>query len=235
MARGSSICITSRTTLPSLELSTASADSGRVKPRLTSTIIARDYNMHHPMWNSTKGPDEYAEDALGWLLDMNLVLASLLDVLAHERGGVIDLIFAKTDIIDQITMEEGVTDYLSDHLLQCWTVGDETSTELMHDSTRRNYAKIDWEKFEGYIKRAAQTLRERNRSTPRQMDKLTEELEFILQNAINNSAPVLRICPRTKRWWDEELTIAIREARATRYIARLNPHRSQNPESQIRD
>jgi hypothetical protein len=34
---------------------------------------------------------------------------------------------------------------------------------------------------------------------------------------------VLRICPKTKRWWDEELTAAIREARATRCIARVNP------------
>ena len=152
--------------------------------RLTSTIIAGDYNMHHPMWNSTKGPEEYAEDALGWMLDMNLTLASPPDVPTHERGGVIDLVFATTDIIDQVTMEDGVTDYLSDHFLQRWTVGDETSTELMHDSTR-SYAKMDWEKFEGYIKTAAQTLRGRNLSTPHQMDKLTEELEFILQNAIN--------------------------------------------------
>ena len=128
--------------------------------------------MHHPMWNSTKGPEVYAEDALGWLLDMNLTLASPPDVPTHERGGVIDLVFATTDIIDQVTMEDGVTDYLSDHFLQRWTVGDETSTELMHDSTRRNYAKMDWEKFEGYIKTAAQTLRGRNLSIVPQVHML---------------------------------------------------------------
>jgi hypothetical protein len=45
-------------------------------------------------------------------------------------------------------------------------------TELMHDSTRRNYAKMDWEKFEGYIKTAAQTLRGRNLSIVPQVHML---------------------------------------------------------------
>lgn len=178
-------------------------------------IIAGDYNLHHPNWNKKKKKgDRKAEEMVKWLDERGMVLCSEPDVPTHDRGNVLDLIFATPKTAARIQVE-GLTSTLSDHKLIEWTI----RTDLVLDkmtfvNQRYNISRVDPERFD---KSLTEKVKQHHNSVKEpkndaEIDELALAMETILRETMEDSLQKTVIGPFTKRWWNRELKDALEEA-----------------------
>lgn len=88
------------------------------------TILAGDFNLHHPHWEQTYSnaiPD-HTERALDWLNSQQVVLVSPPHVSTHQSGHVIDLVWATGDIAHNVEYTATDTATLSDYYALQWSI-----------------------------------------------------------------------------------------------------------------
>jgi exonuclease III len=71
----------------------------------SATIIAGDYNLHHPEWKTGTRPSKFTREVVEWLHNHEMVLCSPKDVSTWSRGtreSVIDLVYATPDLSTKI-------------------------------------------------------------------------------------------------------------------------------------
>ncbi|ANB14594.1 polyprotein of L1-like non-LTR retrotransposon Zorro 3 [Sugiyamaella lignohabitans] len=193
-------------------------------------IIAGDFNLHHPMWQSTEHVTREANSWADWVNDNGLLLATVPNVPTHIFGNTIDLTFTTPNIT--ITPEKS-EDVGSDHYLQKWRIDtNPLAIELLQTyGGRYNYKRADWENFEKVLNsRAAMVtipkeLRgySNGKSTHKVADRYASKLIGLLCNCLDETVPKLKIVPRSKRWWTPELRQAKRDVGRARRRARSKP------------
>lgn len=82
----------------------------RVSP---NSLIAGDFNLRHPYWDSKSKSSKRSEELVEWAQQNTLVLASPANERTHNRGSVIDLVF--TNIIGAHSCVEEHLHTTSDH------------------------------------------------------------------------------------------------------------------------
>lgn len=84
----------------------------------SSTFIAGDFNLHHPVWQpSYSHSTSAAEPFVSWIEQARLSLTSEVDIPTHRAGNTIDLAFASTSLIElgTVTSVAKSLDTTSDH------------------------------------------------------------------------------------------------------------------------
>ena len=190
--------------------------------------IVGDFNLHYPLWNPAEYQrhDTEAEDLIA------LMAANALDLILPP--GTITFPRSKTTIdlvLGNTKMEQSVLkckiarnhDHGSDHLPIITTF----TTSLNHTSNTQtpayNFEKTNWDLLKVKLQANLSRITYTHTPSPASVDQLAEEIINALAVAIAHSTPRKKICPFSKRWWNEKLTEARREANKLR-----NKYRRRN-------
>ena len=211
----------------------------------TPTIITGDWNLHHPNWDSRIEEENVAtrtQETVDWLEGQGYVLYNERDV--YTRGGtgsqqdsVIDLTFANETAHSQGLVQEHTVDpdlaLLSDHHTLMFTIGDPRIRIENLSEAKFNWKGASETEFtdalnlelhaepELWVTTISQVLNEnREWASPTELDKAVEYLNGCMERAAQKTVPPLRLCSRSKPWWNNELTEAFREMRTAREMAR---------------
>jgi ribonuclease HI len=192
-------------------------------------IIGGDFNTHHPIWN----PEGYTEhdkeaDALVEMMtELELTLLLPPGTITYPNSGTaIDLIWGSKEAANRIITckiaEEH--DHGSDHLPIEATIA--MRIEQPQPIPSYNYTKTNWKelnkKLESYLAEMAPIDEEK--LTESEVDNYAEQLVNAIIRAIEETTPRKRPSPHSKRWWTEELSIALEEANRLRNIYRRTKH-----------
>ncbi|KAJ6038758.1 hypothetical protein N7460_007475 [Penicillium canescens] len=162
-----------------------------------NTILAGDFNTHHPLWqpeteahNTTPGATALIE----WLVANGLALC--IEPGTPTRGpNTIDLVFS--DIPVEATAEDHLSS-TSDHATILITV------DWQEPPPRRKLGSTDWEKAKALLNLPHKDL---------PVDDIAEKLVNTVQEAIRGASKYnTRGLPRTP-WWTSELTDLLRQTR----------------------
>ena len=183
-------------------------------------IIAGDFNLHHPLWNSTNDQTQNPE------------ADTLIDIMSQARlkpmlpAGTITFPRAKTAIdlvwgnnfVEQriIKCRIAKTDHGSDHYpvetilnLQPCPYGPEAQQPY-------NYSKTDWKAFEQSLRNNLPILDHPETPTPETVDQLANDISTAIRHATQETTPRADICPFSKRWWNKELADLRKQAERSR-------------------
>ena len=183
-------------------------------------IIAGDFNAHHQWWNSSVKTPKRAEAIIHWTDINNLQLLNEEDTPTyHYRNGtgtsILDLTFATPTTTESITSwavdDEATTG--SDHEVIRF---DLTTTPLEHTvihpiCQQFNIKKADWTLFSSSLNNLSlSALDQMQQHLHPLSDTGLEQAANILRDTIllaaADSIPLLRPSPRSKPWWNEDLT-----------------------------
>ena len=65
-----------------------------------NTMLAGDFNAHHPAWQPGKRPNAAGNQLHEWTTDRQLMLASEPGIATHELGNTLDLVFSNIPFLD---------------------------------------------------------------------------------------------------------------------------------------
>ena len=227
------LTLSTQTTLPTLllnvynERSQAPDQNERTMDRCMANIplpekaiIVGDFNAHHPWWNSNVQTPKRAESIINWTDTYNLQLLNEEDTPTyHYRNGtgtsILDLTFATPSSTESITS---------------WAVDDEATTGSDHEvirfdfnispiqdtvihpiSQQFNFRKADWTLFHTTLLNLQPTAQLQMEHHLHQIsDSGLEQAATILRDtlllAATETIPFLRPSPRSKPWWNDDLT-----------------------------
>src|SRR6266705_2893381 len=189
-------------------------------PLPDKAIAVGDFNAHHQWWNSSIRTPKRADNIITWTDAHNLQLLNEEDIPTYNyRNGtgtsVLDLTFATPTSTESITS---------------WAVDDEATTGSDHEVIRFehtiatledtvphpacqqfNFRKADWNHFSTSLSNLAQdAVQHMKQHLEQTTDSGLEEAATILRDtllqAANESIPLLRPSPRSKSWWNDDLT-----------------------------
>ena len=203
----------------------------------TPRVVAGDFNLHHPTWQSWVAPsavETLSKDWIDWVDDHGFFLFSEPDIPTYIRGEtVIDLVFASEDVslCDFLESE----DIGSDHYLQLWSL-DVTGTardsriephlEFNTMGGGFNFKKADWDRFSKLITEGSKKLEhdaKRCRGKTR-IDELTASLTTLITDCLRKSTEKVRVCGRSKQWWTDDLKAKLKESRKAKREAKRYPN-----------
>lgn len=183
------------------------------------TLIAGDFNSHHPLWNADANPGRVsqAEPLVQWAARNRAALFISVDEI-NEKGGtlirdnllyqsVIDLAF--TSRFSRFVWDDWRYSIAtgSDHEVICF----QASCQVPIPSTPHslpsgfNIQKADWGKFEHELKQQVLEMTFQPDPSEGDLDVLAESLTSAVESAAAASMPRLRPCSRTKPWWSDDL------------------------------
>lgn len=197
------------------------------------TIIAGDFNLHHPRWEPDKRPNKAARDAVQWMEENEFELCSEPGEPTHISGSVIDLVIATTDIAETVIvhdLEEERHDTTSDHLLIPWTIYLNTNLKinLNKQQTRFNMNKINLECFQQELIDRCENLNPSEVKTDEDIDELAEALEKAAAKAMDSSMPKYRKGRHPRKYFNQELADLKRTAHIKRgYMSILKDEESK--------
>lgn len=115
----------------------ANVDRIRNSPR--QYLIAGDFNLHHPNWQAGARADAASHAWVEWAIDHELDLISAPGKPTHNRGNVIDLVYAQDTLPVELT--HGPQEFASDHLAHRFTIRPRTRfpTAFANPPARHNY------------------------------------------------------------------------------------------------
>ena len=198
--------------------------------RTRQLIILGDFNLHHPLWNpvSYVRHDELSDELLELMLDYGLRPLLPAGTITYPHGGTtIDLVWGNQEVEDTLMkcQVSGDNDHGSDHypIETVLNLSPQIQTNMRQ---RYNWAKTDWSELGSRLKEYLPETIEPNQATPDQLDKYAEDLTAAYQRAIDDTTPRKKICPFSKRWWNENLTRLCREAKRCRkrFQSTRNPY-----------
>ena len=192
----------------------------------TRTILAGDFNAHHPWWNSIATENGTNAGLLVSIMERNeQILLNEPDVATYiKRNGsgtsVLDLVFYSPDLnmeVDEWAVEERETTG-SDHMAMWFSITPTAITTL--DSPfhpRLNWKKTDWDLFTKTLQDNFHTLKTTwtglmsGADITRNLDTASEALTDMINDAATAASPPCNSSPRSKVWWNNE----IRQSRTT--------------------
>ena len=202
-------------------------------PSSPPTLLLGDFNLHHPLWNSTvvdQTKIQKASKLAQWASSREAQLLVDFETIAEKGGTFYRSNLRETSVLDlafYIGPSRAYTwegwDYLppttSDHEAICFS-GLSPSRQNPPESTlpRFNYAKADWEAFQkslsgeviglsGRIRDAnLESLGSLNQQTEELLDSLVEDLSTCFKTALEASTPYRRESSRSKPWWTADLS-----------------------------
>ena len=174
------------------------------------TLIAGDFNAHHSWWNSRINNPIRASTIVRWAEDNDCDLVNEPDEITRANGtsqSIIDLAFASQSIIADIVNWHIDYDAAtgSDHEVIRFDLLT-SQVELVDNPMNAPYnlAKANWEEFDKYLCDNSELWLGKiaNANLEQKAVLLTE----FLQKAISGNIPKRKMCPRSKVWWNDELT-----------------------------
>ena len=173
-------------------------------------IVAGDFNLHHPLWNS---PGYHEHDSEAEVLINTMAQAELKPTLPAgtitfpRAKTAIDLVWGN-EFIEQRIIKcriAGSCDHGSDHYpvetivnLQSCPYGPEAQQPY-------NYKKTDWKVFQQKLENYLPTLNYCAEPTAKSVDQLAVDISEAIRRAISETTPRADICPFSKRWWNPGL------------------------------
>jgi hypothetical protein len=201
------------------------------------TMITGDFNLHHPSWSrEDRDPEPEnnpADTTARWLARHGFSLLNTRGEITHlarhdgERPSVIDLSF----INGPARMTDAIKDWSinpsfaldSDHNAITFTIDYGISVIEKPLDIKYNLNKTDpskWMKaFESELSRKRETLmilQEPGEIANELLDLYADTITGTMQKAIVNSSPPRKPHPKSKPWWDKELTEATERIAAAR-------------------
>ena len=187
-------------------------------PEYDKIIIAGDFNLHHPLWNSIgyHQHDPAADTLIEEMSELRLKPILPAGTVTFPRGKTaIDLVWANEQVAQQVIKcrtskrnDHGSDHYSIEIILQIARPGPTT----IHPY---NYDKTDWTSLQIKLERYLPSLDE-----PIQTDEALEafatNISSALQRAVSESTPRKRPTPFSKRWWKDDLNGLRRETQRAR-------------------
>ena len=187
---------------------------------LPNTIIAGDFNTHHPWWDPlTTTTSANAEALVDWIEDNHLSLLNTPGEGTFYRSNlrqpsVLDLTLATSKLANQIDDWQTLPDLGSDHFGILFTITgtgielvDSTSTQNLYFNTEH----ADWPLFQTELAKICakdQTNEVSTTSTtsaPESLEIKAQDLTNAILSAAKASIPIRRTGAKPKPWWAPEL------------------------------
>jgi ribonuclease HI len=187
-------------------------------------IMAGDFNLHHPLWNPREYTthDHRADVLIEMMADYGLRLLLPSGTITFPRNGTsIDLVWGNEATQDvllkcQVSAEN---DHGSDHL-PIESVLDLTPHLHTPSQLPYNYAKTNWSALEDRLTGLLPQIIDCVQATPAMLDQYAEDVVNALTTALAETTPRKKLCPFSKRWWNDSLTQLRREVNRKRNLYR---------------
>src|SRR5579859_7734998 len=183
--------------------------------------IVGDFNLHHPLWNPPgyEAHDKEVEDLVDLMSENGLDLMLPEGTITFPRSGTsLDLVWGNAQLEDKVVRCKVALnhDHGSDHYAVLTTL--DMKPERWEQKPMYNFEKTNWELLKSELTKRLPPITDIaiGEITPGMMDQLAENVMAALMKAIERSTPRRRICPFSKRWWNDELTKAQRETNKAR-------------------
>jgi exonuclease III len=184
-----------------------------------SIAIVGDFNLHHPLWNPAEYDSHHseAEDLIDLMATNGLDLILPAGTITFPRSGTtLDLTWGNAEMRENVVKckVSSSHDHGSDHypiITTLYLKPEEVEEKRLHD-----FEKTDWDLLKAKLKEGLPPITDYETATPVMVDKLAEDITKAMREAIEESTPRRRICPFSKRWWNEDLTKERREASKAR-------------------
>jgi len=183
-------------------------------------ILAGDFNRHHPMWDDESDDRLFTpralEDAgklIELLADLNLKMAlpkgqPTLEHMVTKRFSCPDNIWCTEDIYDQVihcevdpSLRLPVTDHFP--IATYMTLPQERVTAKVS----YNFRAVDWEDFQENLAICLLKIPPPQQlQSEEQFQEAAENLTVVIQDTIRTRVPENRLCPFSKRWWNNNLS-----------------------------
>ena len=200
-------------------------------PNDTHIIIGGDFNRHHPWWESEE--NQHLTSAahmveplldLTTRFDLRMALPPYIPTLqAFSTGNWTrpDNVWCTSHTVDRFTKcntDPGSrapnTDHLPIHSIL------DVSVPKSAPKTTRNFRATDWKEFKGLLATTlANTTEPAEIHTPEDFREALNVVNSALQSTIEAKVPTNKPIPYTKRWWNQDLTVARNQKRKLANLA----------------
>jgi hypothetical protein len=186
--------------------------------RYDTITMVGDFNLHHPLWNRSDYDvhNHQAEDLIDLMTTNGLNLVLLAGTIMYPRARTtIDLVWGNAKMEEKVVKCKVAHnhDHESDHYPIL------TTLDLKPANTDKeqayNFEKTDCDPLKLKTIDLLPPITHEPAS-PAKVDRLATELTAALTEAIECSTPRKKLCPFSKRWWNEKLTKARKEANRAR-------------------
>ncbi|KZV80442.1 hypothetical protein EXIGLDRAFT_780923 [Exidia glandulosa HHB12029] len=194
-------------------------------PRDMPIVLAGDWNLHHPWWETmNREPSALANATAEWLRENGFMLVNEPDAPtfhSHSTGkpSVLDLVFVnecaqREDTVKDFCIDERAT-LDSDHSGLRWSF--DPAREVVENPTgvRYNWKAADEEAFKEKVLSAVEDrrdafapLRERRELSVPELERAAEALRAVLDEGAQAAAPERRTSTQAKPWWNEAMSAA---------------------------
>ncbi|SJL06791.1 uncharacterized protein ARMOST_10133 [Armillaria ostoyae] len=184
-------------------------------------ICGGDWNAHHPLWDEPRNSHLFTDAALrraGRLLQLvgrhhlKMPLPAFIPTLrAFSTGNYtrVDNIFCSDELLPafiRCTVDHAAQPPRTDHFPIISTI--DISPPRSDFEPRRNFRKVEWQKFYDTLKERLNTLPPPSEiEDNEQMYRMLGDLNNIVQEVIDKYVPWTKPSPYAKRWWTPELTV----------------------------
>ena len=174
-------------------------------------IIAGDFNLHHPLWNTPEYPvhDSKADELIDIMASHGLKLLLPAGTITYPRSKTtIDLVWgniaAERDLLKCQIAE--ANNHGSDHE-PIETVINSGPPILIPRTPPFNYEKADWKALQSKLQEYLPAPIDPNseRITTGDIDKYAGKFTEAIRKAVSEAIPRKRPTPFSKRWWNKNL------------------------------
>ena len=177
--------------------------------------MAGDFNLHHPLWNPQGYTvhDRCAEILLELIADYGpRPLLPPGRITFPRYGTAMDLVWGNEATQDVLFKSQVAAD--NDH------GSDHYHIEIVLDLAPRlytpsqmpyNYTKTNWAALEYKLTELLPQVIDCEHATPETLDQYAGDMVNALTTALMETTPRKKLCPFSKRWWNNSLTQLRRE------------------------
>jgi ribonuclease HI/exonuclease III len=176
------------------------------------TIITGDFNAHHPIWNTSKRPLR-ASRVIHLIDEQKFELLNTQNTPTFFNGrseSVIDLTLVSEDLHDKIrnwaVLDETTG---SDHMAISIDIHEDHPASPSDTPFRFNSKKTDWKLFDKFLtnnRDHTMNILKGLVSDNQGADKAAHIVQSLLLSAINESTPLSKPSPQSKRWWNQSIS-----------------------------
>ena len=187
------------------------------------TILVRDFNLHHPRWNTAADPTKIskAQPLVHWLDRHKAKLLVCAEEINEHGGTLLRQNLKRTSVIDLAfsfcfrkffwTNWRFLPPSGSDHeVITFDAIFSHTPTSSSTQNNNMlsagfNHKKADWDKFQQVVKENLRKVPIPQTITISSMDRLAQAFTTTITTAADATMPRIRPCERSKPWWTEDL------------------------------
>ena len=198
-----------------------------------STLLLMDANEHHPWWDPLcSTTSQGAQELVDWIGNQNLSLLNTPGTTTFfrphlSRETTLDLTIATLDLVDKVKDWQTIIETGSDHYGILFSL--QTTKDLVDSptiQTKYNTKRANWELFQEELDRAIQKnvalqtldqidqrkvdsinlLQDKDQELEQQLEAIGQAITLVIQQAADKAIPRLKLGPKAKPWWNQELT-----------------------------